>query len=209
MSNSFGDTFLLLFSRSEESLLYLRDLRYRKNVYYAITIPGTAKIWVDLKKGEKSKVHSYVMVVVANNSYGTIFVLSRRRGRHGEMEGKIILGKGSRRGRTDEPGRFSGRYQRGTCSSFSRALNRLPLAEGKKVGDREKWTRRAEGLVRSAGAWAPDILRTARHSSSSFWKRSSRAEIQCNQTCENISRPRVSFIFYIKREATILTIFII
>lgn len=141
------------------------------------------------------------MVVLANNSYETIFALSRRRGRHGEMEGKIILGKGSRRGRTDEPGRSSGRYQRGTCSSFSRALNRLPLAEGKKVGDREKWTRRAEGLVRSAGAWAPDILRAARHSSSSFWKgRISRAEIlQCNQTCENISRPRISFTFSIKK----------
>lgn len=62
----------------------------------------------------------------------------RRRGRHGEMEGKIILGKGSAKvGRTSRGS--SGRYQRGTFSSFSRALNRLPLAEGKKVGgDREK-----------------------------------------------------------------------
>jgi len=136
---------------------------------YLLLTASTAKIWIGFKN-KKNRKSLYTLrscwPIIPVGLYSRSIETGWRR--HGEMEGKIILGKGSRRGRTDEPGRFSGRYQRGTCSSFSRALNRLPLAEGKKVGDREKWTRRAEGLVRSAGAWAPDILRAAQHSSSSF-----------------------------------------
>lgn len=176
-------------------IFFVLNLRWWK-MRFVITIHVHGLRFDSLKTREAQSPHVRYTVTLANNSDGTTFALYRDdEGRHGEMEGKIILGKegigtrGRVGGRAARTSRVVIREEPSHRSPGHLTGYRLPK---EKRSDREKWTRRAEGFVRSVGVWAPDILpaRTTRHSSSSFWKRSSKEPgiFWCTHTCENISR---------------------
>lgn len=141
------------------------------------------------------------MVVQANNSCGTIFAFYRDD--EGDTEKwKVRLFLEKDRGEVGRMSRVAPPVviREELAHRSPGHLTGYHLPKEKRSGIEKNGRDGAEGLVRSAGARAPDILRAARHSSSSFWKGSSRDGIlRCNQTCENISCSRISFTFYIKR----------